>query len=91
MWMVCPSHMDVLEHDNTYGVLQLHSGRLLVHIHAVSVHVLTVPPKQHPFLLLSEMTSSVRVEMKLLNGMKSSMQVIHSGMVRAVGPLPAVS
>ena len=21
MWMVCPSHMDLLEHDNTYGAL----------------------------------------------------------------------
>ena len=27
--MVYPSHTDLLEHDNTYGALQLHSGRLL--------------------------------------------------------------
>ena len=89
--MVYPLHMDFLEHGNTYGPSQLHSGRLLVHGHAVSVHVLTVTPKQHLFLFLSEMTSSVRVEMKLLNGVKCSMQMTHSGMVRAVVPLPAVS
>ena len=58
--MECPLHMDLLEHGNTYGVLQLPSGSLL--INAVSVHVLTVAPKQHLFLLLSEMTSPVRVE-----------------------------
>ena len=89
--MVCPSHTDLQEHDNTYGALQLHSGRLLVPIHAVSVRVLTGTPKQCLFLPLLGMTSSVRVEMQLLDGMKCSTQVIHSGMVRAVVLLPAVS
>ena len=89
--MVCHSHMDLLEHDNTSEALQLHSGRLLVHIIAVSVRVLTAMPKQCLFLPLLGMTSSVRVEMQLLDGMKCSTQVIHSGMVRAVVLLPAVS
>ena len=88
--MVCPSHTDLLEHDNTYGALQLHLGRL-VPIHAVSVRVLTAMPKQCLFLPLWGMTSSVRVEMQLLDGVKCSTQVIHSGMVRAVVLLPAVS
>ena len=89
--MVYPSHMDVLEHDNTYGVLQLHLERLLVPLHAVSVHVLTVTLKQHLFLLLWEMTSSVRAEMNTLNGVQYSTLVTPSGMVRAVVLLPAVS
>ena len=88
--MVYLLHTDLLEYENTYGALQLHSGRL-VHIIAVSVRVLTVTPEQHLFLPSWEMTSSVRVEMQLLDLVKCSTQVIHSGMVRAVGPLPAVS
>ena len=89
--MVYLLHTDLQEHDNIYGPLQLHSGRLMLHMDAVSVRVLTVMPKQHLFLPLLGMTSSVRVEMKLLDGVKCSTEVTHSGMVRAVGPLPAVS
>ena len=74
--MGCPSHMDLLEQDNTSGPSLL----CLVLVWAGQ----SLPPTW-------EMTTSVRVGILGHHGLMWSMQVTHSGMDRAVDPLLAVN
>ena len=84
MSMVYLSHTDYLEQGNTSGPLLLD---LLRGVHCPLVPVLVdalLPP-------MWETTTSVRVGLLGQVRQMDSMRVTHSGMVRVVDPLPAVS
>ena len=88
--MVCPSHMDLLEHDNTSGPLLLDMGSIIYM--TMAVHVLTCHVPWHVSPTLLEMTSSVRVgTLLLIVVVVDSIETTHSGMVRAARLLLAVS
>ena len=79
--------MDLLEHGSTSGLLQLDLENT---VQATGVvHVLIVSLQAFPPLW--EMTSSVRVATQDQIALVDFMQMTRSGMVRAVGLLPAVS